>query len=124
MRSWSRALLAGVFGLLFCLTVSGRARAEPSSADVATAEALFQEGRKLMAEGRFGEACDRFAASRRLDPGVGTSLNLADCLEKQGRTATAYGMFNETAREAQKVGDTRGREAEALARARALEPRL
>src|SRR5262249_44582016 len=65
-----------------------------------------------------------FAASRRLDRGLGTSLNLADCLEKLGRTASAYGVFNETAVDAQRMGDKLGRDVEARSRARALEPRL
>jgi hypothetical protein len=59
----------------------------------AAAEALFDEGRRLMSAGRYPEACARFADSERLDHGVGTLLNLADCFEKNGQTASAWAGF-------------------------------
>jgi hypothetical protein len=124
MNSRRAARLLGLLIVLLSSSSGARAWADVSTADAAAGEALFQEGRKLMTENRFAEACERFAVSRRLNPGVGTSLNLADCLEKLGRTASAYGMFNETAIEAQRMSDKIGRDVEARARAHALEPRL
>ena len=59
----------------------------------AAAEALFDQGRRLMSAGRYAEACARFADSERLDHGVGTLLNLADCYEKNGQTASAWATF-------------------------------
>lgn len=57
------------------------------------AEALFEQGRRLAGLGRYAEACARFADSERLDHGVGTLLNLADCYEKNGQTASARAGF-------------------------------
>jgi hypothetical protein len=76
-----------------------------------------------MVAGKFGEACPKLEASQRLDPGVGTLLNLGDCHEKVGRTASAWTEFREAASAARANGST-DREAVARERASALEPRL
>lgn len=91
--------------------------------DAAAAEALFNRGRQLVNEGKFAEACPKLAESQRLDPGVGTALNLADCYERQGRTATAWATWLEAATLA-KQGGQEDREELARSRAKALEARL
>ncbi|WP_437775813.1 hypothetical protein [Sorangium sp. So ce1097] len=102
---------------------AGVARAQPSAEQAAAAEALFREGRELVAQGKLAEACPKFAASQRLDPGYGTQWNLADCLERLGRTASAWAAFREAADMASRSGQAE-REAKATRRAADLEKRL
>src|SRR5580658_1649767 len=76
--------------LLVALLVGARvAQAQQPSA----AETLFEQGRELLATGKLVEACDKFAESQKLDPAVGTLLNLGDCYAKRGMTATAWATF-------------------------------
>jgi TolA-binding protein len=76
---------------------AGSARAEPR--DPATAEVLFRTGRLHSLAGEYAAVCPLFAESLRLDPAPGTLLNLADCEEHIGRTATAWAHFRELSRE-------------------------
>ena len=92
------------------------------ASDKAAADALFDEGRRLVAAGKFAEACPKFEGAERLRPGIGTMLNLADCYEKLGKTASAWAMFRDAAVGAQRAGDNR--ESLAKDRVAALEPRL
>ncbi len=62
-------------------------------AQQAAADALFDSARSAMAKGDFDVACEQFRASDRLDPAVGTELNLADCEEKRGRLASAWELY-------------------------------
>src|SRR5579859_7253694 len=89
----------------------------------ATAEALFADGRRLVSAGDYAAACPKFAASQKLDPGVGTALNLADCYERMGRWASAWAEFRSASSAARSVG-AREREELAAGRAKALEGRL
>ncbi len=90
---------------------------------VASARALFNLGRALMASGRYAEACPKFEESLRLEPGMGTRFNLAYCWEHLGRSASAWALYLDVAAEARAVGLG---EREQIARklARELEPRL
>src|SRR3954469_15952451 len=97
--------------------------AEPRTSDKTTAEELFSEGRKLMAAGKYAEACPKLEASLKLDSGVGTMLNLAECYEKNGQTASAWTEFREAISAARDSG-SKDREELARGRARALEPKL
>src|SRR3954452_11357283 len=99
--------------------LSAPVHAQPSSADKAAAEGLFSDARRLMAAGNFREACPKLEASQRLDPPGGPVLNLADCYEQSGRTASAWMEFREAASAAREIGSA-DREAEARRRASAL----
>lgn len=115
-RPLAAALLAAVLG------ASTPCFAQAAS-DKATAEALFDEGKKLMKEQKFAQACPKFELSQKLDPGVGTLGSLADCYEKAGKTASAWETFRETAAAAAARGQA-DREKFARARAAALEAKL
>jgi hypothetical protein len=57
------------------------------------AEDLFRRAKTLMGQNQAAEACRLFEASQKLDPQMGTLLNLALCHEQIGRIATAWGEF-------------------------------
>lgn len=99
------------------------AQAAPTAAEEAAAQALFDEGRRLLEAGQYESACPKLEESDRLAPGIGTKFHLADCNERLGRTATAWAGFLATAAAARSMGQT-AREDAARDRARALEPRL
>jgi hypothetical protein len=80
---------------LLGLPVAARAQAPSSGSDKVAAEALFEDGRKLVGLGNYAEACPKFADSERLDPSPSTLLNLANCWEKLGRSATAWATYKE-----------------------------
>jgi hypothetical protein len=90
---------------------------------VVQAESLFDQGRKLVIQGRYGEACPYFAESERLDHGVGTLLNLAECHEKNGQLATAWAEYRAAAMEAGGLGQA-DRAQIAREREVALQPQL
>lgn len=113
---------ARISAALALLLVSSSAGAQDEPGD-AVAEALFRDGRALMTERRYPEACAKLAESERLDPRIGTLLNLAACRVLEGRTATAWAEYEQARAQAARAGRTE-REAFAVEQLRALEPRL
>jgi hypothetical protein len=97
--------------------------ASTNPASQAAAQALFDDARKAMAQGNYAAACPKFVESQKLDPGAGTLLNLANCYDKNGQTASAWATFKDAAAEAKKSGHPDW-EATARKRAAALEPAL
>ena len=92
-----------------------------SAQDKAAAETLFNDALKALGEGRFGDACPKFAESQRLDPAIGTALYLGECYEKSGKVASAWAMFREAQDLANKRNDPK-RAAIAKDRADKLSP--
>ena len=92
--------------LLAALALVGArdAHAQAPSRNPVVAQALYDEARRLVQAGKYGEACPKFKESYQLDPGGGTMLNLADCYEKQGKTALAWSTFKEALVKAQRDG--------------------
>ena len=99
------------------------AHAEPSSSERAIAQTAFDDARTLFDRGEYAAACEKFALSRKLDTKLGTIMNLAICLDRIGRIASAYAELGD----AESLGRREGRAAvvkDAAARAQALAPRL
>ncbi len=113
--------LAGTTLLVSLLAFATISRAD-SQDDKAAAQAAYDLGRKLVLAGNFADACPKFEESEKLDPGLGTLLFLADCYEKTGKTASAWGQFREAEAIASKQSDAR--EKIAHDRAAVLEPKL
>jgi hypothetical protein len=104
-------------GALFAIAAPARAQ------DSATAQALFEQGKSLMAAGNYADACPKLEESQRLDPGGGTLLAMGLCYEGWGKTATAWADFNLALSQARK--DARPeRERAAEDHIHALEPKL
>lgn len=95
------ALVSLVAGMPTLVRAEGK-----STAVAAMAEALFKEGKRLLAERQVPEACRKFESSYRIDPAPGTLLNLAMCHEQEGKLATAWGEFNESLQIAKKTNRT------------------
>ena len=122
-RPWSPRLAA-------CALVAGVALASASASaqplpggSPAMAEALFQQARDLFKQERYAEACPRFAESQRLEPKLGTLLNLAVCHEKIGKIATAWAEYTSAATIARRDG-SKEREGFARDQVASLEKKL
>jgi len=97
MKTQARLSSLGCIASLTILCCVRPAAAEVTAGQRATAEALFQQAAQLMEQKKFNEACEQFAASQAIDPGLGTTLYLADCYEQAGKTASAWALFQEAA---------------------------
>jgi hypothetical protein len=71
MRSIQKFTVVSIVALTASL-VSTRVWA--GAQEQAAAEALFQDARQLMQDGKFAEACPKLVDSNKLDPAVGTLL--------------------------------------------------
>src|SRR5258708_4033668 len=111
-----RHALVAIFWL--CPALAAAQNAENKAA----ADALFDEGKRLLTAGDVERACAKLEASLQVLDELGVRLNLADCHERQGRTATAWAEFRAAASQADKRGDSRS--AYARQRTDALTPRL
>jgi hypothetical protein len=129
VKSEMRFEAFGAKAVAVCLALVGLAASQEADAqeggrlDRLAAEALFNEGLRLMQTNDFASACPKLAASYRLDPGLGTLLYLADCYDSEGKTASAWITFREAVFLARKAGDTE-REQAALEHTAALRSQL
>jgi hypothetical protein len=118
-----RHVLPSLAASAFLLALAFAPPALAEAPDPAAAQALFDQGKKLMSEGKPAEACPKFLESQRLDPGVGTLLNLAACYEASGRNASAWSTFLEGESAARAEGNADAAHV-ARSRAEALAPKL
>jgi len=122
MSTCSRSIRTVVLAAAVVAT-SGRASAQSTAQDQATARALFIDARQLMRAGKYDQACPKLEAASKLYAGSGVLLNLGDCYEHVGRTASAWTEFAEAASAAERDGRSDDL-AEARKRQAAIEPRL
>jgi hypothetical protein len=87
------------------------------------AQTLFDEGKRLMKEEKYAQACPKLAESYKLQPFTGTLLNLATCNEKWGKTATAWAQFRDALGIAKREANA-DRESYARTHIAALEPKI
>jgi hypothetical protein len=102
-----------------CVLYCAKGSAEPTQ----EADALFEEGRRLLDERRLPEACAKLERSFQLAPRLGTMLNLGACYELRGQLAHALAIYERAATLARQTGRT-DREQVALDYAAALEAKV
>jgi serine/threonine-protein kinase len=122
MKYRARSLGAPLAIALTLTPAASRADDTTQAEQKAAAQVLFEEGRALVEQSRFDEACPKLAESQRLDPGIGTMLWLGDCYENTHRSASAWVTFKEAAAAAAARHDDRERVARE--RAAQLESKL
>lgn len=82
---------------------------------------LFREGRELLAQGRFREACEKFDASLALRRAPGTLLNIGSCRAAQGDLVGAMDAFSAAVSLAQQEPPSDARQAQIEAGRRQLD---
>ena len=120
--------LCGAFAVsAVCFLHSTWGHAQSNWADKASSAQLLEDAAKLMAAGDFAGACPKYDESQRRSPDLDTLLKLADCYDKAGKSASAWGAFKEAIEIASRrhaPGASDPKEESARARAAALEPKL
>jgi tetratricopeptide (TPR) repeat protein len=79
--------------------------ATPAFAD--KADELFKQGKKLMAEKKFAEACPKLEKSFEADATIGTELNIGRCYEEWGKLGKAYHAYSDALKRADDAKDNR-----------------
>jgi hypothetical protein len=116
-RSVARLAMIGALGVVGAL--AGPAVAQPSG-QAAAATAQFDQGRALLKQKQYAEACLAFEHSQKLDPQWGTLYNLAGCYVLSGKLASAWATY----RELEQRDTNLARRKDAGKRARGLDKRL
>jgi hypothetical protein len=107
-------------------TVDRAPAAEPSAAatrPTTPAQVLFRDGKRLMEQLEYEEACPKLAESFRLEPETGTLLTTALCYERAGQFASAVAAYNDAAKRASLEGSA-DRATLAQTKAMQLAPRV
>jgi hypothetical protein len=108
--------------IVLCCLLAGLS-VRVARADDAAAKVLFDQGKTLFAEGRYGEACAKLEGSFKLAALSSTRGLLGACYEKVGRLASAWAAYRDSAAIADRAGNGE-RAAAAREKAAELEPRL
>jgi hypothetical protein len=106
--------------LSIAMLVSAGAFAQGSDA---AARALFEDGRALMDQKKYAEACAKFEGSQKIGAKASTALNLGVCYDKLEKFATAWSTFGTAAALAKREGHSE-REKFAREQVTAMEAKL
>ena len=79
----------------------------PAPAFADKADEVFKQGKKLMAEKKYAEACPKFEKSYQIDPGIGGQLNVGKCYEEWGKLGKAYRAYTDALKKAEESNDNR-----------------
>jgi hypothetical protein len=112
--------LALTFPLMTALIASP---ALAAGGDRAIALDLFEQGRTLLKDGNYEAALTKFDAAAQVMRTFGILLNIAECQEKLGRTASAWATWSE-ARAVASESHNADDETIAAERQKSLEPKL
>src|SRR5689334_21809116 len=96
-RDWRTTRVAVVVVAVLC-AAGGAARAQSGSA-----VALYNEGYRLLDEGKIAEACDAFEASSLAQPGAGVYIGLGECRERNNQLASAWSAYQKAQTRARDV---------------------
>src|SRR3569833_2868202 len=107
--------IAAISAFVILLTVSATAHAQN-----AAAESLFNDGERMMKEGKLTEACQAFEGSNRSEARAGTLINIGLCREQNNQLASAWSAFKDALT---RVKDPNKKQL-ATQHANAIEPRL
>jgi len=86
--------LAAVGLLLALVNLSAIAHGDDK---ITLAGSLYEAGRQLMRDGKYRQACTKFAESMRLVRSRATLLSFGRCQEKQGKLASAWSAYTQAA---------------------------
>jgi hypothetical protein len=107
---------------LVAIVVGVMLQAIPAAAqNKGAAQVLFEAGRRAAADGDYVTACQKFEESNRMEPAIGTLLNLGNCEEQQGHWATSWLRYTEALT---KLAPEDKRYVFAKGKADALEPKI
>ena len=120
--SRNTSTVIAVIGFAWLLGTTQTAVAQSAAAQ---AWELLSQGRTLMDQGTFGEACARFEDSRKLVPGMAALINLAWCRLQNKQFATAWELYLEVEHvtRAKVDNDAKQQHENALKRMKEIEPK-
>ena len=84
---------SGFLVLVGLLSCAGTAFGQPSVENETRARALFKEANTALEKGDYASACPKFDAAMKLYPSPSTALNIAQCMEHDGKTASAWTAY-------------------------------
>lgn len=96
-----RAAAAIAMAIVTAVAAAARGDGPPNG------DELFRQAQQLMAAKNYQDACPRFEAAYKLDPGIGGELNVGRCYEEWGKLARALRAYRDAEQQAATAKDKR-----------------